>query len=916
MRIRPTQEEVRQIPRFTDNFDRTIHLLDDNGFIRDWLITKAWICPADDLGRLLKDSGDPFGKDGRWVLTNGPDIAPLKGKIFKNRPFTAEQTMPVVIEGGTVEWKAPGTGKLDSDVWTRIHTGYDGYADWSHFSYTPEYRHSLMATQIEVDQPEWRNIVVQSQGPVQVWLNGELVLSTETFGYMQPLSNSIATLLPSGISTLIISQWQISLREVRHAIRVKIEGLPVRIVIPSTNADEYESEIAERELENIALERWARTTDTVEFSGSVGLKLRVKERNTLGDGVPFTLTKGKAKVSVTDIRNAAKKAEKGKNGSIDGDVTATMLDTGEIFLELRVDSPKTPVFRTFRTAYVPERVRTSVPKSAPTVWRQEVIDHVADSYASSARALARQDKNAKYVVTHEDLKPALSMITSRADCADFEAVGLVHILNRFSEKMWEKGLREEVTNALISFKYWIEQPGLDAMCYFTENHQFVWHTAEHLIGTFFEKENFPNANLKGSEHSEHGREMALEWLKRKLEGGFSEYDSNAYLAIDTLALVSLIEYSPNKEIRQYSEALLDKLMLSLASNSWRGIHGAAHGRSYTTTLRSSRFEETAPIMWALWGMGALNLAVLPVATLITSKKYVLPPIIVKVAHSLTKTWHGRQVYRGKYRFTSDLLERPYASDLHVWRTGDGMLSSVQDYRAGLPGLQEHVWGATLSTEVQVFASYPAAFSHATSVRPNAWAGHLVLPRVRQYENIALAIYALNDQLLPDFTHLWFPTPWMNEFVQKGSWIAGRVGDGYIAVATPGGFTPLKSGDTAHQEWIPNGNGALYVTILGDKKEYKDFKTFVRKLNEPTFDEKNLSISWKHKKRFDLSWSGPFHVDGKSEQLVAGLPEVPPRLDNPAVTLKADGDILDATFGKEKLKIDVIKGKRIEPKSQA
>ena len=508
------------------------------------------------------------------------------------------------------------------------------------------------------------------------------------------------------------------------------------------------------------------------------------------------------------------------------------------------------------------------------------------------------------------------MITSRADCADFEAVGLVHILNRFPEKMWEKGLREEVKSALLSFKYWIDQPGLDAMCYFTENHQFVWHTAEHLIGTFFEKENFSNANQKGSEHSDHGREMALEWLKRKLEGGFSEYDSNAYLAIDTLALVSLIEYSPNKEIRQYSEALLDKLMLSLASNSWRGIHGAAHGRSYTTTLRSSRFEETAPIMWALWGMGALNLAVLPVATLITSKKYVLPPMIVKVAHSLNKTWHGRQVYRGKYRFTSDLLERPYSSDLHVWRTADGMLSSVQDYRAGLPGLQEHVWGATLSTEVQVFASYPAAFSHATSVRPNAWAGHLVLPRVRQYENVALAIYALNDQLLPDFTHLWFPTPWMNEFVQKGSWLAGRVGDGFIAVASPGGFTPLKSGDTAHQEWIPNGNGALYVTILGDKKEYKDFKTFVRKLNEPTFDEKNLSISWKHKKRFELSWSGPFHVDGKSEQLVGGLPEVPPRLENPAVTLKADGEILDASFGKDKLKIDVIKGKRIEPKSQA
>ena len=314
--------------------------MDKNGFIRDWLITKAWITPADDLGTLLKDSGDPFGKDGRWVLTNGPDIAPLKAKLFKNRPFIADQAMPKVIEGGEVSWKAPGNAGVDRDVWTRIHTGHDGFADWSHFSYTPEYRHSLMATQIEVDQPEWRNIVVESQGPVQVWLNGELVLSTDVFGYMQPLSHPIKTLLPSGISTLIISQWQISLREVRHAVRVKIEGLPVRIVIPSPGADEYASEIAERELENVAIERWARTTDSVEFHGSPGLRVRVKESKSQGDGVPLVFKQGKAKVKVSDIRSAAKKAEKSK-AAIDGDVTATMLDTGEIFLELRLDSPHT-----------------------------------------------------------------------------------------------------------------------------------------------------------------------------------------------------------------------------------------------------------------------------------------------------------------------------------------------------------------------------------------------------------------------------------------------------------------------------------------------------------------------------------------------------------------------------------------------
>ena len=50
--------------------------------------------------------------------------------------------------------------------------------------------------------------------------------------------------------------------------------------------------------------------------------------------------------------------------------------------------------------------------------------------------------------------------------------------------------------------------------------------------------------------------------------------------------------------------------------------------------------------------------------------------------------------------------------------------------------------------------------------------------------------------------------------------------------------------------------------------------------------------------------------------MGGLPELPPRLDNPAVRLQAHDEVLEASFGGEKLHIDVIKGKRIHPKSQA
>ena len=143
-----------------------------------------------------------------------------------------------------------------------------------------------------------------------------------------------------------------------------------------------------------------------------------------------------------------------------------------------------------------------------------------------------------------------------------------------------------------------------------------------------------------------------------------------------------------------------------------------------------------------------------------------------------------------------------------------------------------------------------------------------------------------------------------------------MGDGYVAVATAGGFRPLMKGDTAMQEWIPQGRGALYVAILGDKKEYKDFNSFVKKLGEPIFDDKSQSITFKQKSEFSLTWDGPFFVDGKSVTLSNGLPEVPPRLANPATVVSATDSILSAAFGGEKLVIDLIEGKRISPDSQA
>ncbi len=877
---------------------RTAHALGRDGAIRDWLVSPAWGSPCDDLDAFLAADGSPWGDDGRWTLTQGPEVAPLKGRIYQRRPLVVDQTLPALAEGGPVTWVAPGGSRTDSGAWRRFYAQPDGLIDWSEFCFLPEYRHAVAGAVIEVDQPEWRTVEVGSTGPIALWLGGDLVATFTDVSYMEPVTNTIRVRLRSGETPLLIATWQVGFREVRHVARVAIDGLPVRVVIPSPGADEQASAVAEGVLEAIALDSWAVTAGAAGLSGPAGVALQVAIPDCPAQ--TLVMADGRAVLPLTaGTRNA-------------DDGSASMLSTGETTLTVRVDDQRCPVFRELTVAVLPQQVRSQPAGEDSVVWQREVLEHAATAAPSVARALAASALATRPALEPPDLRQALFMLRNRADCADFEAVGLLNLWHALpAPEDWPAATRDEVKDALLGFKYWIDQPGLDAMCYFTENHQLVFHTAELLAGQAFPGEMFRNTGWSGAQHARHGREMGLQWIRAKLAGGFSEFDSNAYLAIDTLALTSLVELAADEEVRAGAEALLDKLLFTLAANSWHGIHGAAHGRSYAQTLRSSRFEETAPIMWGLWGTGALNRAILPATCLVRARRYRLPALIRSVATGFDEPWWGRQVYQGQYAFTRDLLSRSYGSDLRVWKTAHAMLSSVQDYRAGLPGLQEHSFGATLAPEVQVFATYPGSSSDSPSARPNAWAGQRVLPRARQDRDTVLASYP-GARELP--THVWFPAPLMDETTRNGSWLAGRVGRGYVAIACAGGLAAVETGSTAHQEWLPVGNGTAFVTTVGSAGQDGSFEAFVSALAEPGFgagpDATGVTVTTRDGRRLALTGSRSFTVDGIPPDVGPdGRPDVSVHLDNPACTMLLGADSLDASYQGHRMVLDIARVRR-------
>jgi hypothetical protein len=904
-------EPSQPFPAFTG---RTVHTLDRSGSVRDWLVSPAWNRPCTDLGEVLQADGSPWGPDGRWVLTNGPDVAPLKARLYGLRPLVTDQPLPEVIEAGEVRWRSPWTAEADTGRWRRTHTDWDGLLDWSRFCHTPEYQQSLAATCLEVDQPEYRTLEVACTGPFALWIGDELVLTGADFGYMVPVRRRVDVRLPSGMTRVVLATWQVAFRECRHVAGLRVLGLPVRVVVPSPGADEYTAATAERVLDAVAAWPWALSDERLTLTGPVDTRLRVQVQGRPAQHV--RLTDGKATLylhgDVADDEGGA------------GSKSASMLVTGETSVEVSIDDPRAPVSRIFQAAQLPQDYRPAPSGEDPQEWGEELLRHAANGPAGVARALARLASDTAATVEADELANALDMVRRRGDCADFEALGLVQLWHRAGEQGWAPGQREEVRAALTGFKYWIDQPGLDAMCYFTENHQMVWHTAELLAGEALPEDKFANSGWSGRQHAEHGGEMAEAWMRRKLAGGFSEFDSNAYLAIDTLALTSIVELAEEPRLRQLAEALLDKMLLTLASNSFHGVHGAAHGRTYTTTLRSGRFEETAPIMRVLWGTGSLNSALLPAVVLAAAHRYRVPPLVRAVATQPGASWYGRQVYRGRLNGRLDLLERPYGSDLRVWRTADVMLSSVQDYRSGLPGLQEHAWGATLSPEAQIFATHPGAAVHGPSARPNAWAGQCVLPRVRQHRDTLLVLHRLPDDDPSARTHLWFPVPHLDEYRSVGPWLAGRVGKGYVGVATQQGLRPVESGDEAWQRWLPVGSGTAYVVTVGSHETDGDFDAFVAQLSEsmPRFSSDaagDPSVSWTTRdgERLELGWSTPFLVDRRCQDLDSdGRLQDPPHLDNPACTLQFDDDTLVAEWEGERLEIDLRAGMRCVPPSRA
>lgn len=286
------------------------------------------------------------------------------------------------------------------------------------------------------------------------------------------------------------------------------------------------------------------------------------------------------------------------------------------------------------------------------------------------------DKNAPVFSDEEAeilIKKQCNYMLCRFDCADFRAQLLFKIYKDCYDVLTENA-KDMIKSAFLSFKYFMDEPGTDSMCYWSENHQILFAVSEYLAGQEWKEEIFTNNNMTGEMHRKKAEERILAWMEQRFYYGFSEYLSNNYLAEDIAPMGNLIAYCKDKELVTRMKIIMDLLWFDVALNSVNNRFVAVSSRMYGNNKISNIYGNSIQsAMNCLWGDRASEI-LNNEATISPTEKELSKISLSKAPNHITVCFTDI-VKKGIYTLPPVIKEIAFYNDSFVSKTGCGLSPS-------------------------------------------------------------------------------------------------------------------------------------------------------------------------------------------------------------------------------------------------
>ncbi len=817
----------------------------ENGYIHNWLVAGPQAIPVTDLHRF-----------------DGEDY---KLQIARSYAEQEAVQMPPLHEGLRAVERDTFTLGDTTLTWQYARCLDDHFVDLTAFYHTCHYLRAWAYSQVISPSPQAATCVLTTNGPADVWLNGRHVHRHEHFHHQIPCSVPFQAMLQEGRNEILVRVEEVAVRECPCTMALQIVELSAEatpVLLPTRVEQVARRQLLERVFEAAYLDRdvytrhdevVVRWPDTLAETASLAARIQQPSGRIFGEAWPVA----QAGVSVGVLKGFQ---------LLEGAHRIRLMPRPEEYYIENVRVTREIPLWVVKNPY------SQTPYGTYEQRRLEALADAADREGDVFSEIAKMELGRWSEVKPDVVARTIEGINRRADCSDFYMVGLLGVMDRYmDDPAFPPELKRPLEECVLNFKYWMDEPGSDAMCYWSENHQILFHTCEVLAGQLYPDRTFSNVQQTGRWHQEKGERMALSWLRKRASGGFREWDSNCYFEEDILALAHLADLAEDTQVRELAAIVLDKLLFTMAVNSFQGVFGSTHGRTYTPLIKGGRLESTAGIGRLMWGMGVFNHHILGTVSLACAEGYELPSIIQEIAADQPEELWSRERHAGELEQWCDCASGAWEVNKVTYKTPDYMLCSAQDYHPGEPGIQQHVWQATMGPDAVVFVTHPPCASEEGSHRPNFWHGNVVLPRVVQWKDVLIAVHELPEGNWLGFTHAYFPVYAFDEHALRDGWAFARKGDGYLAITAARGVELITRGNNAFRELRSYGQHNIWLCHMGRAAldgSFEEFQEAILGL-DPRFDGLSLRCATLRGETLAFGWTGPLLVND-SETPISGF----------------------------------------------
>ena len=236
-------------------------------------------------------------------------------------------------------------------------------------------------------------------------------------------------------------------------------------------------------------------------------------------------------------------------------------------------------------------------------------------------------------VDESGIRKLIAFVNARYDCADFRLICLLKTRISYATLLSAE-LLAELDACILGFRYWMDEPGSDGMCFWSENHQLLFATCEYLAGQLFPEAVFSNNGQSGSWHRDKARVKLLRWLEQRFTYGIIEWHSNTYYEEDIAPLSVLVDLANDNELQEKAKIILDLFFLDLALHSFEGYLVASSGRCYEEQKKNSSAADVNDILAHTFGILKHELDYSRLSALfLLCKNYRVPEPIRAIAQS-------------------------------------------------------------------------------------------------------------------------------------------------------------------------------------------------------------------------------------------------------------------------------------------